>query len=123
MHFCPECQNMLYLKVSEGDGNNLMQYCRHGGHEDASVTESDVCVLSTKIKRSEEKYAHVINEFTKDDPTLPRTTTIRCPNSGCASNKDGEERDVLYLRYDDSNLQYVYLCAKCDTVWKTSTQV
>ena len=53
------------------------------------------------------------------DPTLPRINTIKCPNSDCNSNKEGGEREVIYIRYDDMNKLYIYLCAKCDTIWKT----
>ena len=72
MHFCVKCDNMYYLKVTADDSNKLIYYCRHCGHESSDVTETDVCVLKTQVKRSEEKYTHVINEYTKKDPTLPR---------------------------------------------------
>ena len=53
-----------------------------------------------------------------------------CPNSECKTNKheqkDEEEnsiggggREILYIRYDEINMKYVYLCSTCDTVWKT----
>ena len=28
-------------------------------------------------------------------------------------------REVIYIRYDDINVKYVYLCVHCDTMWKT----
>ena len=34
------------------------------------------------------------------------------------TDKDNE-REVIYMRYDDINMYYIYLCTKCDTVWKT----
>ena len=113
---------MLYLKLSEEDENQLLQYCRKCGYSDTSITQEDVCVLSTSVKRSEEKYALVVNEYTRNDPTLPRTSTIRCPNSTCKTNKGDAARDVIFLRYDDQNLQYVYMCSVCETTWKTSSQ-
>ena len=27
-------------------------------------------------------------------------------------------REIIYIRYDDVNIKYVYLCSTCDTVWK-----
>jgi aspartate carbamoyltransferase regulatory subunit len=87
----------------------------------------NICVSKTDLKRSEQKYSHVINKYTKLDPTLPRTNTIKCPNKDCASNKktdekDYENREVIYIRYDDIKLKYIYLCAVCDTAWKTDEQ-
>jgi hypothetical protein len=29
-------------------------------------------------------------------------------------------REVIYIRYDEVNMKYVYMCAVCDTVWNTS---
>jgi DNA-directed RNA polymerase subunit M/transcription elongation factor TFIIS len=121
MHFCDKCDNMYYIRISSEDENILIYYCRSCGHEDTKLTKDNICVSKTQLKRSEQKYNHIINEYTKMDPTLPRINTIKCPNSDCCSNKEdgNEDREVIYIRYDDLNKLYIYLCAKCDTVWKT----
>ena len=125
MHFCTECRNMYYLKL-RADAGSLIYYCRHCGHEDPNLTADDVCVSRTQLKRGEQKYAHIVNEYTKLDPTLPRTETIRCPSQTCPSNSSDTtsrpRREVIYLRYDDANMKYIYLCAHCDTMWKTDEQ-
>ena len=122
MHFCSQCHNMYYLKISGNDSNSLIYYCRNCGHEDDTLTADNICVSSTDIKRSEQKYTHVINEFTKYDNTLPRTNTIKCPNVSCISNKQGNEdkREIIYIRYDDLGMKYIYVCAQCDKMWKTN---
>ena len=128
MHFCSKCDNMYYIRVSADDGKKLIYYCRNCGHENDLVSSENICVSKSNFKRSEQKYNHLINEYTKLDPTLPRIDTIKCPNGDCISNGgngDGEDetinknREVIFLRYDDTNMLYVYLCAKCDTVWNT----
>jgi len=121
MHFCSECKNMYYLKVTAEDANSLIYYCRNCGHTDDTLTSENICVSTTQIKRSEQKFTHIINEYTKFDPTLPRINTIKCPNNECLSNKEGkeEEREVIYIRYDDLNMKYIYLCTHCDKMWKT----
>jgi DNA-directed RNA polymerase subunit M/transcription elongation factor TFIIS len=35
------------------------------------------------------------------------------------SKKKETGREIIYLRYDDVNMNFVYLCATCDTVWNT----
>ena len=122
MHFCSQCHNMYYLKISGNDSNSLIYYCRNCGHEDDTLTADNICVSSTDIKRSEQKYTHVINEFTKYDNTLPRTNTIKCPNVECISNQEGNEdkREIIYIRYDDLDMKYIYVCAQCDKMWKTN---
>ena len=122
MHFCSKCENMYYLRLAGDSGDQLVYYCRNCGNEESSITGDNVCVSKTTLRRSEQQYTHVLNEYTKLDPTLPRVTNIPCPNADCPSNKSGAKREVIYIRYDDVNVKYVYLCASCDRVWKTSDQ-
>jgi aspartate carbamoyltransferase regulatory subunit len=113
---------MYYIRISEEDGNKLIYYCRNCGNEDQYLTKENICVSKIELKRSEQKYSHIINKYTKLDPTLPRTTSIKCPNQSCLSNSnktDKIEREIIYIRYDDVNIKYVYLCSNCDTLWRT----
>lgn len=115
---------MYYLKISNENSNNLIYYCRNCGYEDTESSVDNICVSRTQVKRSEQKYSHIINEYTKQDPTLPRINTIKCPKIDCPSNieEDKVSRDVLFIRYDDINMKYIYMCSKCDTIWKTDEQ-
>jgi hypothetical protein len=204
---------MYYLKIrdSEEGSNSLIYYCRNCGNEDTTLTSENICVSETQLRRSEQKFTHMVNEYTKFDPTLPRINTIKCPNQACISNggngQKGEEepqdleqnaggrkktvvegegaaaetgtekkkkpilkvktkkveqavepsplpekapsplaekapsplpeaglklaeragqsplREVIYIRYDDINMKYVYLCVHCDTTWKTDNRM
>jgi hypothetical protein len=205
---------MYYLKISDEDGNigdTLIYYCRNCGHEDTSLSTSNICVSDMQLLSSEKKYTHIVNEYTKFDPTLPRINTIKCPNQECSSNgfaggvgksataeekaskaatkaaekatkaaekaskaaekavskagpskkgqtkktglsqvleeqaqaemeatiaaEDAEQaqaqnetsgennREVIYIRYDDTNMKYVYLCVHCDTTWRTDNRL
>jgi len=125
MHFCNQCQNMYYLKIrNDGDDetakDKLIYYCRNCGNENEELASDNICVLKTTVQDSEHKFASIINEYTKYDPTLPRTTMIKCPNAECESNSEGGKREVIYNRYDDKNMKYIYMCTICDTSWKTS---
>ena len=37
-----------------------------------------------------------------------------------ASVGDHTDREIIYLRYDDVNMNFVYLCPVCDSVWNTT---
>ena len=120
MHFCSKCSNMYYLKLKDDHVDKLLYYCRHCGNEESDLQTSDMCVMRTPINRSDEKYIHVVNQYTKSDPTLPRIKSIKCPNQECASINGEKENEVIYVRYDDVNIKYIYICAHCDTMWKTN---
>ena len=77
---------------------------------------------TVQLKKSEQEFSHIINKYTKLDPTLPRVSNILCPNADCLTNKEDVPREIIYIRYDDKNMKYVYLCSSCDTVWKTEDQ-
>ena len=121
MHFCEKCENMLYIRLTKEDSNDLEYYCRSCGESSKLITKDNICVSTTEIISQEKAYIHDINTYTKQDPTLPRTTIIKCQNPSCPSNSD-QQKEVIYLRYDDKNMKYIYLCNVCDTVWKTNEQ-
>ena len=123
MHFCLQCANMLYIRLSEEGGNSLTFYCRHCGHEDTTLGGTNSCILDTQLSAGRDDVSHHVNRYTKLDPTLPRTNKIKCPTQNCPSNTDkGADREVIYIRYDDTKMRYLYLCANCDTTWKTAEQ-
>ena len=35
-------------------------------------------------------------------------------------SRELEPREVIYIRYDEVNMKYVYMCTVCDTVWNTA---
>ena len=128
MHFCTKCGNMYYIKIKNEGDDSLIYYCRKCGYEDDDIVQdaSSLCVSKTHVRGGEGSkiYSQVINKYTKLDPTLPRIDTIKCPNAKCSTNSSEEKegsakREVIYLRYDDTNLKYVYLCPTCDHIWKT----
>jgi len=123
---------MFYLKIKDDDKDNIMYYCRKCGNKDDNIINNlqNFCVSKTHIKKTTEVYKNIINEYTKLDPTLPRIRNMLCPNEACNSNgeqKDGEQKDgeqkypeIIYLRYDNDNMKYIYLCGVCDYTWKNN---
>ena len=130
MHFCSICQNMYYIRLEGENSDKLIYYCRKCGNDDDTLvaTLDNICVSKTIVKKTEGGVRHLVNEYTKLDPTLPRVTNIPCPNAACISNRpkegkedeDKQEHEVIYLRYNDAALKFVYICNLCDTVWKSA---
>ena len=122
MHFCSKCENMYYIRLSDEDNNKLIYYCRNCGNEDTLINSENVCIYKNQIQQTDQGYNHIINNYTKFDPTLPRTKIIKCPNDSCYSDPKIIP-EIIYLRYDDTNMKYIYLCSNCDTVWKIDEQI
>jgi DNA-directed RNA polymerase subunit M/transcription elongation factor TFIIS len=113
---------MYYISIDNENTNKLVYYCRNCGTKDMSINIDNVTVSKIQLSKGENKFEHIINKYTKLDPTLPRISKILCPNSDCLTNTNNEDREIIYIRYDDVNMKYIYLCSTCDTVWKTDDQ-
>jgi len=123
MHFCSNCSNMYYIRINSDDPNKLVYYCRKCGNEDKLLAIENVCVSKTQVKKTEQTFSHIVNQYTKLDPTLPRINSVLCPNPECLTNTEDKPREIIYIRYDDANMKYIYLCSECDTIWKTNENV
>ena len=120
MRFCKNCQNMYYIRISDKETDSLVYYCRNCGDEDTDLKGETLMISQSINMGSDQKYKYMFNKYTALDPTLPRTNAIRCPNQECESNtKEDVPREVIYLRYDDKNMKYLYVCTACNTTWKT----
>ena len=147
--FCKICRYYLYLEEvtveAEADApptTELRRICRNCGYHE--IMESGLILEIDLKEKTSEGYKILMNEFTKDDPTLPHVHTIKCPNQDCESNKnvpkardepdeqdekddlpgeynEGVESDVIYLKYDAVNMKYLYICNVCDTKWRSKS--
>ena len=121
MQFCSKCDNMYYIRLSNTEDNTLVHYCRNCGNEDATISSSDLSVSNIQLKNKKQNHGIYINEYTKLDPTIPRIADVDCPNKACICNTSQEvDTDILYVRYDDDNIRYIYMCCHCDTKWKSA---
>ena len=130
MRFCKICDNMYYIKLNDDTKtSNLEYYCRNCGHVDTELSVENISVSKQFLKNKDKQFDNIINQYTKFDPTLPRIHNILCPNQECATNivenmssasyaSSVVEREIIYIRYDDVNIKYLYLCTTCDHSWK-----
>ena len=123
MHFCNVCSNMYYLKLVNDNCDKLTYYCRNCGDVNTDLIDTNKCILKEKLSKTSSNISINVNKYTKLDVTLPRISYIKCPNDKCESNTeefDPKNREIIYIRYDDINMKYLYLCSHCDTTWKTN---
>ena len=122
--FCKVCRYYLYLQEmdEEEEKSNvkkvLRRICRNCGYQENDEQGGLILEIDLKEKTSE-GYKILMNEFTKNDPTLPHVNTIKCPNAGCDTNTSGKDRDVIYIKYDAVNMKFLYICNVCDTQWRS----
>ena len=134
MNFCPKCENYLYLEQASEDtvgpsGISQKTYylnrrCRTCGFVEVD-TQGGLVNETIVQERSSEGYKILLNEFTRQDPTLPHVKTLPCPNTAgdgvkpkCASYS-GTPRDVIIIKYDAQNMKFLYICNVCGEQWRS----
>ncbi len=125
MHFCDKCENMFYIRLNEDSPDSIIYYCKNCGNENHVLSKENICVSSINYRETTQNFNHIINEYTKLDPTLPKVQNVLCINNDCISNKKGEDNvdpDIIYIRYDDTNKKFIYMCCHCESVWKTDAK-
>lgn len=116
MNFCPKCRYMLYPIIEDTSLSMMCKNCQYI----ETVTEGSLikdvqlgggAVVKSKILDD--------NEFIQYDPTLPHVDNIKCPSDACPSNSGTEKRDVIYIKYDQEALKFLYICNVCNERWKS----
>ena len=130
MNFCNVCENMYYMRINETSNEQLQFYCRKCGNVDEILNKNFLCLSEYNGENDNDSIIQSVNKYTKFDPTLPHIHNIKCPNDNCITNKDeksyvndtdniGNKNEVVYIRYNNVDMKYVYLCCNCDHIWKS----
>lgn len=113
MKFC-SCGFYFYLDVKD---STCVRICRNCGTTEAET--NGVLVSETVVKERTSEAYKLVNEFTRQDPTLPHLKTMKCPRGDCNSNTGTAEKDVIYIKYDPANLKFLYICNVCGEQWRS----
>lgn len=121
MEFCDDCDNLLYMKDSQG---KLVKYCKfcNFSKELDPRTAGAFKVTQTMYSEDDLLYKQHQNKYLRFDPTLPRVQdpNIKCPNEACTGPKDTPR--VLYVKYHPVHMKYFYCCEYCGYTWKLDEQ-
>ena len=108
INFCDTCDNLLFLYSNDED-NKLYMGCKNCGTK--KDYEDSKCIYNNdyKIDLSEtiNQNQNLVDDITL--PTIRNNPNIKCPNADCESNKDGEVSELLYIKYDPSDMKYMYV--------------
>ena len=125
MFFCENDGNMLRKKIK--DDKKLIYYCQtcEAEYDVDEVTKNknksqNNCIFKQNYNHNNLSYKTYINENIFHDKTLPRIN-LKCINNKCPSNTEGKPREVIYIKYNQEEMKYVYACAHCKEVWTNTT--
>jgi len=114
--FCDSCDNFMNFCIDK-DSKPIYKCTRCN-----NITEYDYKNDLKGIifnKNDELKKILNNNKYLTMDPTLPRINNpnIKCNNIECVSIKEKKETDISYIKYDDENIYFMYICNYCHQKW------
>ena len=117
VEFCDKCENILYLYI-DNETHKIIMKCKSCGNQ--TEMKDQVIEINNNTKFNVDK-CDVINSnpFITHDITLPTikdNVNLKCPNDECIA----EKVEIKYIKYDDENMKYLYICNNCGCKWKNN---
>jgi len=115
--FCKGCDNMLYI-YADTDTNELYHACKSCGNIERIEDKSRLIYSNSQVKLDNSKIIES-NPYVTHDVTLPTikgNKNIKCNNELC----DSEITDITYIKYDATDMRYLYICNHCGSKWKNN---
>ena len=117
IHFCKECFNLTYLHTDED--NNLIHLCKNCDKFEEFTGKSN-CIYSVEF--NELDVSHIINsnKYIMHDKTIPsikNNINLKCPNDECTTNTEKIDTSFKYMKHDNKNMKYTYICETCGQKW------
>lgn len=119
-NFCPLCDCFLWLELD--DDKKLQYHCKNCDNIIIHEQKNSLCVLDSNFNDDDTSYNQYINKHLKNDPTLPRVNNIECTNAECTKTPD-QENEVIFVKYDQKNMKYLYHCTYCEQFWTHKRQI
>ena len=117
VEFCDKCENLLYLYI-DNETHKIVMKCKSCGNK--KEMEDKLIEIDNNTNVTIDKSDIInINPFITHDITLPSISdniNIKCQNPEC----DAEKINIKYIKYDDENMKYLYICSNCGYKWKNN---
>ena len=113
-NICENCDNFMFTYTDEE--KNIYNGCKECGNK---VSIKEKCIYKTTYDVNISNILNT-NQNLLNDLTLPRienNPNIKCPNSECETNKDKKPCNIVYIKYNEEKMNYMYICKSCGQKW------
>ena len=115
---CPKCSsNKQYIETSASDLINSGINSESVESNEGSNLESVESKEDSKPK-SVESNEDSIPESESDSKFTTEASSSISNSSSSGGGDLSKKNEVIYIRYNDIDLKYIYLCCNCDFIWK-----
>jgi DNA-directed RNA polymerase subunit M/transcription elongation factor TFIIS len=112
--FCDDCGNLMYLFKDENE--SLINMCKACNNK-SPIDETFKCCYRGNLKIDKTVLLST-NKYISHDRTLPSiesNVNIQCNSPEC-DNKNS----ILYIKYNDDDMKYLYICKNCGNTWNNN---
>ncbi len=121
MDFCPDCKNLLFLKIDKRDADHvdLVNHCKNCAYKSTAnlTTVEQKTIYNNPYNIDKLKFYIKRKEALRHDKTIPHIDVIPCINKDCKSNTGEAKNDIFYICLDEKKLLYLYVCNNCMEHW------
>jgi len=112
-NFCKNCDNFMFT-YTDSD-NKLYNGCKQCGNKEE--VDQKKYNFKKDINNSDilNRYKYIFNDNTL--PIIKGNKNIQCTNENCDSIKKKVENSICYIKYDTTNMYYIYSCNICGQKW------
>lgn len=117
IQFCNNCENMTYLCI-EDETNELVSKCKCCGNV-SPIKQTSKSVYNMSNSKIDKLDIIKSNQYITHDITLPtiKNSILQCNKEGCGGD------EITYIKYDDKDMKYAYICKKCGSIWKNNIKI
>ncbi|SPO31264.1 probable DNA-directed RNA polymerase II 14.5 kDa polypeptide [Ustilago trichophora] len=113
LHFCAECNNLLYPEVDRT--NHVLLYaCRNCNYQQES---RESLVYRNDLMSVTKEQPGIVDNLMKD-PTLRRTHDLNCPNCGHAEAVLFQDQSKRIM----NRMILFYVCCRCNHLFRDPAQ-
>jgi len=109
---------MLYIYANT-DTQELYHACKSCGNTEKVDNKSRLIYNNNNQVKLDKSEIINSNPYVTHDVTLPTikgNKNIKCNNDSC----NVAETDITYIKYDETNMRYIYVCNHCGSKWKNN---
>jgi len=117
IHFCGECYNLTDLHTDKD--NNLIHVCK-SCNKTEEFTGKNNCIYSVEFKTLDVSHIINSNKYILHDKTIPsikNSINLKCANDDCTTNTEKIDKSFKYVKHDNKNMKYTYICETCGQKW------
>ena len=116
VNFCSECDSLYFIQHNS-ETNKLNYICKNCGRTE----ECNNHLIHENDFKKNHKLIY-IEELIKNNPDVIKDPSIPKIKMDCIHCKEEDDSEVSLIKYDDTNLLFIYICNTCKHYWTNTNK-